>query len=122
MDGGDAIGAMGANNGQMRHADLFDGRLLDETHAHHTPLIAGEVRAHLVQEAAVDLVDDLEMPGEDQFKEPHRPLFQRFGQQRVIGIGQRPRGQLPGLVPAKPGLIQQDAHQLGDGHAPDGYR
>ena len=52
VDGGDAIGAVGANNGQMRHADLLDGCLLDETHAHHTRLIAWEMRANLVQEAA----------------------------------------------------------------------
>ena len=45
-----------------------------------------------------------------------RPLFQGLGQQRVVGVGQRADGQVPGLVPAQLGLVEQNPHQLGDGH------
>ena len=79
-------------------------------------VVAGELRAHVVEEPAVDLVDDLQVPrGSSSSKKRDRPLLQRLGQQRVVGVGQGPHGQVPGLVPAEPGLVEQDAHQLGDG-------
>ena len=34
----------------------------------------------------------------------------------MIRIGQRPLGEVPGLVPAEVRFVQQDAHQLGDRH------
>ena len=44
-----------------------------------------------------------------------RPLLQGLGQQGVVGVGERPPGEVPGLVPAEVRLVEQDAHQLGDG-------
>ena len=52
--------------------------------------------------------------GSRSSKQSHRPLLQRLGQQRVVGVGERAHGQVPGLVPAEVGLVEQDAHQLGD--------
>ena len=45
-----------------------------------------------------------------------RPFLQGLGQQRVVRVGQRPLREVPGLVPAELRLVEQDAHQLGDGH------
>jgi hypothetical protein len=51
-----------------------------------------------------------------QHLEPRqRPLLQRFGQERVIRVGERLPGEIPGLVPAEVGLVEQDSHELRDG-------
>ena len=115
VDGGHAVGAVRPDHRQVGHPDSLLGALLDQADPAEEVLVAGMARAHVVQEAAVHLVDDLEVPGQDDLEEANRPGLQRFGQQRVVGVGQGPDGQVPGFVPAEPGLIEQDAHQLGDG-------
>ena len=116
MDLGHAVGAVRADDGQVGHAHLAGRRLLDEAHPLHAVLVARIALLHVVEEAAIDLVDDLQQPRADQLEEAHRPLFQRLGQQRVVGVGQRADRQVPRLVPAELGLVEQDAHQLGHGH------
>ena len=115
VDLGHAISAVAPNNRQVGHAHLLHGCFLDQARAHDARLVLREARPHVVQEAAIDLIDDLEVSGETNLEEMDWPLFQGLGQQGVIGVCQRPRGQIPGLVPAEPGLIQQEAHQLGHG-------
>ena len=98
----------------MRHSDSLLGALLDQADAPHAILVAGVAGTDVVQESAVHLVDDLEMPGQNDFEETDRPGLQRFGQKCVVGIGQRPDSQVPGFVPSQSSLIEQDVHQLGD--------
>ena len=78
-----------------------DRPLLDQAHALHARLVAGIAAAHIVEEAAVDLVDDLQMPGDEHLEELDRPALQRLGQQRVIGVGQGAQRDVPGLVPGR---------------------
>ena len=53
--------------------------------------------------------------GNIDLEEADRPGLQGLGHQRVVGVGQGAHGQVPRLVPAQPGLVEQDPHQLGDG-------
>ena len=53
--------------------------------------------------------------GSSSSNQRERPLLQRLGQQRVVGVGQRPLREVPRLVPAELRLVEQDPHQLGDG-------
>src|SRR5207253_55814 len=76
---------------------------------------AGVAGLNVVQEATVDLVDNLQVPRQHQLEQLHRPLLQGFGQQRVVGIGKRLYCEVPGFVPTKVSLVQKNAHQLGDG-------
>ena len=55
------------------------------------PSSPGKRRAHLVEEAAVDLVDDLEVPRQQAAEQRQRPGLERLGQQRVVGVGERAR-------------------------------
>src|SRR5262249_24484258 len=71
--------------------------------------------AHVVEEAAVDLVDDLQLAREQQFERIHRPALERLRQPRVVGVGQGGHGQVPRLVPPEPGAGGQNTHHLGDG-------
>ena len=109
-----AVGAVRADDGEVRHADLLRLALLDEAHARDPSVIAGETGAHVVEEAAVDFVDDLELPRQHRLEPRQRPLLQRFGQQRVVRVGERALREIPGLVPPELRLVEEDPHQLGD--------
>ena len=69
----------------------------------------------VVEQAAIDLADDLQVARQQHLEPGERPFLQGLGQQRVIRVGQRPLGEVPGLVPAEVGVVEQNAHQLGDG-------
>ncbi len=56
------------------------------------------------------------MARHQHFKPGHRPFFQCFRQQRVVRVGERPYGDVPGLVPAEFGLIEENAHQFRNRH------
>ena len=68
--------------------------------------------AHVVQEAAIDLVDDLQLPRDERLEQLHRPLLQRFRQQGVVGVGERVQRDVPCLIPAQTRLIQQNPHEF----------
>ena len=103
-----AVGAVRADDGEVRHADLLRLALLDEAHARDASVIAGETGAHVVEEAAVDFVDDLELPRQHHLEPRQRPLLQRFGQQRVVRVGERALREIPGLVPSELRLVEED--------------
>src|SRR4029453_19065707 len=107
-NGGPAVGAVRADDGEVRHASLSLATLLAEAHALHPSAVAGEPGLDLVEQAPVDLQDELEM-ARQQYLEPRQwPLLQRLGQERVIRVGERPSGEIPSLVPAEVRLVEQD--------------
>ena len=112
MDRRDAVGAVRADDRQIGHADLVLRPLLDQAHALDAGLVAGKAAPHVVEEAPVDLVDDLELPRQHLLEVVQRPFFQRLGQQRVVRVGQGPLREVPRLLPAELRLVEQDAHQL----------
>ena len=115
VERGDAVGAVRPDDRQVGHPDLLLRALLDQADPRRQAVVAGGLRADLVEEPAVDLVDDLQQPRGHQLEEADGPPLQGLGQERVVGVGQRPAGQVPRLVPAEPGLVEEDPHQLGDG-------
>ena len=120
MDRRDAVRAVRADDREVRHPDLPLGALLDEAHALDASLVAREARPDVVEEAAVDLEDDLEV-ARQQHREPvERPLLERLGQQRVVGVGERPARQVPGLVPAR--CASSSRMRISSGHRHRGMR
>ena len=89
--------------------------LLDQGHARFCSLSPGHGVAHL-HEMHVDLVDDLEVARQNALEERHTPPLERLRQQRVVRVAEGPRDDLPGLLPRQILLVDQHAHQLGDGH------
>src|SRR5437899_1293704 len=79
-------------------------------------LVAGKADSDGIEQAAVDLVDDLQVTGQQPLEPSDRPAFQSFGQQGVVRVGQRSLREVPGLVPVEVCFVEQKAHQLGDGH------
>ena len=61
MQRGHAVGAVRADDGQMRHANLPGRALLDQADALDPPGVAGIPHANIVEKAAIDFVNDFEM-------------------------------------------------------------
>ena len=85
------VGAVRTYDRQIGHTKLLGPGLtvFDNTHALNSALIARKPPPHIAQKTAIDLVDNLELPGQHVFKPGYRPLFESFGQQGVIGVRQR---------------------------------
>lgn len=51
-----------------------------------------------IQVSLVDLVDDLQVSGEQLLHQVHWPALQGFGEHRVVGVGEGLLGDVPGLM------------------------
>ena len=80
------------------------------------PSSPGKAGPDGIEQAAIDLEDDLQVTRQQHLEPGDRPFLQRFGQQRVVGVRQRPLREVPGLVPAEMRFVEQDAHQLRHRH------
>ena len=112
---GDAVDRVAADAGEMRHAHVAWPAFVDEREPRESRVVAGKSGAHFVEEAAVDLEDDLEMPRKQRAEEIDRPLLQRLGEQRVIRVGEGRASHRPRFVPAERVFVHEQAHQLRDG-------
>src|SRR5271163_1078665 len=110
----DTVDGVAADGRQVGHPDLLAAVLADQRHPADTVLVIGEPGAHLVEEPAVDLIDDLEVAGQRLGEHLQRPGLQRLGQQGVVGIAERRDRDVPGLVPVQVALVDQQPHELGD--------
>ncbi|MNL68209.1 hypothetical protein D3C87_1929020 [compost metagenome] len=90
---------MAAHTRQVGHAHLPFAVLIDQRQPRQARFVAVEADPHLVQQARVDFQDDLEMARQHPGKQRQRPLLQRLGQQRVVGVGKGILRDVPGLVP-----------------------
>jgi hypothetical protein len=59
MDCRDAIRAVGPDDRQVGHSHGLLRPFLDQARAGRTPFVAGEPGAHVIEQATVDLEDDL---------------------------------------------------------------
>ena len=112
----DAVDAMRADHREVCHAHAPVAFLVDQRHATAALEVMRIARAHDLQEIAVDLVDDLQVPRQEPLEERDRPGLQRLGQQRVIGVAARVANDLPRDRPLHVVDVDQQAHQLDDGH------
>lgn len=111
-----AIGAVRADNGEIRHPHGFYRSLFDQSHALDAALVARKARPYLRDKTSIDFVDNVKVARHRQFEQFHRPAVERFRQQRMVGVGKCPDRQLPRLIPAKSGVIEQSAHEFRDSH------
>ena len=112
MDGRDSVRAMRTRDGEIGHPHLPFRAFLDETHTLYPSFIAGKSRSHVIEQPAIDLVDDLEMTRQQDLEPFDRPFLQSFGQQRVIGVRQCFNCNGPSVVPTEMDLVEQNPHQL----------
>jgi hypothetical protein len=89
MKPGDAVDGVAANHGEVGHPDRLITRLVDQRHTPKPVEITREGVVYLLEEAPVDLVDDLEVARQHPREERERPLLERF---RQTGYGLCSRG------------------------------
>ncbi len=116
MQLGYAVDSVAAHAPEVGHAHITLTALVDQRKARDAAVIAPETDAHRVQKPRVDLVDDLQVPGQQLREHGERPLLQCLGQERVIGVAEGAARDVPSLVPAHRLFVHQQAHQLGDGN------
>ena len=112
MQGRHAVDAVRCDHRQCGHAHMADAAFIDQRNAFGQLFIVREACAHIGQETVVDVVDDFQMARQQRLHQGHRPGFQRFRHQGVIGVGHRFAGDPPGVVPFHAVLVHQQAHQL----------
>ncbi len=112
MDRRHAVGAVRADDRQVGHAHVLVRAFLDQADALDAAFVAREAGANVVEQPAIDFKNDLEVPRHHHLEPFHRPLLQRFGQQRVVRVAQRSARQVPGLIPSQLRVVEQNPHQL----------
>lgn len=50
-----------------------------------------------IEVSLVDLVDDLQVSGQQRLQQLHRPTLQSLRQHSVVGVGEGASGEIPGL-------------------------
>ncbi len=114
VEGGHAVDGAGTDEAEVGHADVLVAGFVDEAHAAEACDVAGIERGDLLEEACVDLVDDLHVSGQDALHEGEGPALECFGENGVIGITGGGANDLPGFFPVEAFHIDEDAHQFGD--------
>ena len=109
-----AVDAVGADKGEVAHAHTPLAAFLDQRDAADLLVAEAAGRAGFEQHLGVDRVDDLHVARQQALEQRHRPAFQRFGQQRVVGVGECPLGGVPGLVEVDAMDVHEEPHQFGD--------
>ena len=110
----DAVHLVRADEGELAHANAPAVMLVDERQRGEEPGIGIQHLARLLQEAGVDLVDDLHVARQEPLHQPHRPAFERLGKEGVVGVADGAAGDRPGGVPRDAVEVDENAHQLGD--------
>ena len=115
MQGRHAIDRVAGQHRQVSHAHPAFTGLVNQRHTPHqrhvVPMLLGELR----QKVGVDVKDDLQVARQHPAQHLHRPGLQRLMHQRVIGVREHALAQAPGIGPGQVVLVEQQAHQLGDG-------
>ena len=110
MEGRDAVHGVRADDGEVCHAALAipeDCSLLELVH----PVL--RIMREGLAVAAVDLVDEHVGARKLGAEHRNRPLLEGFRHDRVVRVGDSRRHGLPGRIPVKALLIDEDAHELG---------
>ena len=94
-----SIGAVGADDRKMGHANFLAFPFFDDAHALNAVLLSRKPPADIPQKTAIDLIDNLKLPGQHILEPCHRPFFECFGQQGVIGVPQRVLRDVPSFIP-----------------------
>ena len=111
---GHAVDMMRADDREVRHADAFREAFLDDRELGLAGVVSRPATVDLLEVAAVDLVDDLEVAREHLLEERHGPGLERLRQQGVVRVAEGLRAERPGFIPSQALDVDQQAHQFGD--------
>ncbi len=115
VEGGDAVDGVAADDGEIGHADHLHVPFLDERHDFFFVDVAGVGGLDGFEQAAVDFEDELQVTGQDFLEEGDAPFLERFGEQRVVGVGEGPGDNVPGCLPRHAVFVMENAEEFDDG-------
>ena len=84
---GNAVDRMAPDDGKISHAHFGLGPFFDERHVAQFVHVARILIRNLTQKSAVDFVNNFHVARQERFHEADRPFFERFGHERMVGIG-----------------------------------
>ncbi len=111
MQGGHAVYAVRADNGQVRH---LHKAIADGGHAGYLPVVHALI-LHILPEPAVYLLDYLVDPRQPHLHKVALPGLKGLAHDRVVSVRHCLLHYLPGALPAVAALVQHDPHHLRDG-------
>ena len=112
VQGSDAIHMVCADGGQVGHAHGLAAVFINDRKLALDGVVSWIAQAYLLQEAAVDLVDQLEVPWQQAAEQVQVPLLQRLRQKCVVGVGHRAGGDVPGPLPLQVAIVNEQTHEL----------
>src|SRR5262245_6048896 len=95
---------------------MFGWAFLNQAHTLDSSLVTQVAAPNLIEQASIDLENDLQVAWQKSLKPLYRPFLQRFGQQGVVRIPESPLCEVPSLVPFQMCVVEQNPHQLGHRH------
>ena len=115
MQGRHAVNRVAGQHRQVGHSHAAFAALVDQRHAPHQRHVGSMLLRQLRQEVGVDVKNDLQVARQHPAQHLHRPGLQRLVHERVVGVRENALAQAPGIGPGQVVLVEQQAHQLGDG-------
>ena len=100
------------NNSQVSHADHLGLGLLDDGDAGKHITILGELALDALEEEQVDVVDKLEVAGQEMLEQGDGPLLESLGKDGVVGVTESAGDDVPSLLPVKALEINEDTLEL----------
>src|SRR6266487_6042236 len=103
---------MGADKRKVPHSQLSAILLVDQRNR---PERVGSRRIfqlRCLKMLRVDAIDDLQMPRENAPEHIDWPGFERFRQERMVGVGEYADRDAPRLVPRQAVKVDKDAHEF----------
>ena len=114
----DAIDAVTADDGKIGHPHApvvgIAAGIVDQGNAADQLDVTGEALFDLAEKLLIDTVNDAHVTRQQVLHQADWPGLQRFGHQRVVGVGENALALLPGVRPEDAVLVAEQAHQLGD--------
>lgn len=100
------------NNSQVSHADHLGLSLLNDGDATKHIAVLGELALDGLEEEQVDVVDELEVAGQEMLEQGDGPLLESLGKDGVVGVTESVSDDAPGLIPIKALEIDENTLEL----------
>ena len=113
MERADAVYLVASDDSEVCHADEFAARFFENRDIFYLLEVEVAEVTCFVDESAVNFVDYLKLSRKERSHDFDIPLFDSFGQNGVVGVGESVARDFPGLVPAEFFLVDKYSHKFG---------
>ena len=115
MQGRHPVDRVAGQHRQVGHANAALATLVDQRDPSHQLLVSPLLLGQLPQKVGIDVKNDLQVARQHPAEHLYRPGLQRLMHEGVVGVREHTLAQTPGVGPGQVVLIEQQAHQLGNG-------